>query len=148
MMLFQEIHQLEQTILMVTHSNIDASYAERVIFIKDEHVSHEIYRGEESQLAFQQRITDSLALVNGGSVNMKLRLLWHIVQRQFITQRLVIIPFILAVSVLFMIEYTLVSIGLNSYIKQKNDFLVPFIIIANFFMALLTLFLFSMQITL
>lgn len=69
---------------------------------------------------------------------MKLRLLWHIVRRQFITQRLVIIPFILAVSVLFMIEYTLVSIGLNSYIKQKNDFLVPFIIIANFFMALLT----------
>lgn len=69
---------------------------------------------------------------------MKLRLLWHIMRRQFITQRLVIIPFILAVSVLFMIEYTLVSIGLNSYIKQKNDFLVPFIIIANFFMALLT----------
>ncbi|MDT3943947.1 ABC transporter ATP-binding protein, partial [Escherichia coli] len=28
------------------------------------------YRGEESQLAFQQRITDSLALVNGGSVNI------------------------------------------------------------------------------
>lgn len=69
---------------------------------------------------------------------MKLRLLWHIMRRQFITRRLVIIPFILAVSVLFMIEYTLVSIGLNSYIKQKNDFLVPFIIIANFFMALLT----------
>lgn len=64
---------------------------------------------------------------------MKLRLLWHIMRRQFITQRLVIIPFILAVSVLFMIEYTLVSIGLNSYIKQKNDFLVPFIIIANFY---------------
>lgn len=70
MMLFQEIHQLEQTILMVTHSNIDASYAERVIFIKDGRLYHEIYRGEESQLAFQQRITDSLALVNGGSVNI------------------------------------------------------------------------------
>ncbi len=70
-----------------------------VIFIKDGRLYHEIYRGEESQLAFQQRITDSLALVNGGSVEyMKLRLLWHIVRRQFITQRLVIIPFILAVS--------------------------------------------------
>ena len=34
MKLFQEIHQLEQTILMVTHSNIDASYAERVILLK------------------------------------------------------------------------------------------------------------------
>ena len=49
-----------------------------VIFIKDGRLYHEIYRGEESQLAFQQRITDSLALVNGGSVNIwKLRLLWH-----------------------------------------------------------------------
>ena len=70
MKLFQEIHQLEQTILMVTHSNIDASYAERVIFIKDGRLYHEIYRGEESRLVFQQRITDSLALVNGGSVNI------------------------------------------------------------------------------
>lgn len=78
---------------------------------------------------------------------MKLRLLWHIMRRQFITQRLVIIPFILAVSVLFMIEYTLVSIGLNSYIKQKNDFLVPFIIIANFYGAFNFYFI-SMQITL
>ncbi|MGQ4567323.1 ATP-binding cassette domain-containing protein [Staphylococcus aureus] len=58
------------TILMVTHSNIDASYAERVIFIKDGRLYHEIYRGEESRLVFQQRITDSLALVNGGSVNI------------------------------------------------------------------------------
>ncbi|WP_251352822.1 hypothetical protein, partial [Staphylococcus aureus] len=59
---------------------------------------------------------------------MKIRLLWHIVRRQFVTQRLVIIPFILAVSVLFMIEYTLVSIGLNRYVQQKNDLFVPFII--------------------
>lgn len=79
---------------------------------------------------------------------MKIRLLWHIVRRQFVTQRLVIIPFILAVSVLFMIEYTLVSIGLNRYVQQKNDLFVPFIIIANIFMALLTLILFYMQITL
>ena len=69
MKLFQEIHQLEQTILMVTHSNIDASYAERVILLKMGRLYHEIYRGE-SQLVFQQRITDSLALVNGGSVNI------------------------------------------------------------------------------
>ena len=39
MKLFREINQNNQTILMVTHSNIDASYAERVIFIKDETLS-------------------------------------------------------------------------------------------------------------
>ncbi|WP_145424132.1 ATP-binding cassette domain-containing protein, partial [Staphylococcus hominis] len=49
MKLFREINQNNQTILMVTHSNIDASYAERVIFIKDGKLYHEIYRGEESR---------------------------------------------------------------------------------------------------
>ena len=34
MKLFREINQNNQTILMVTHSNIDASYAERVILLK------------------------------------------------------------------------------------------------------------------
>ena len=45
-------------------------------------------------------------------------------------------------KLLFMIEYTLVSIGLNSYIKQKTDFLVPFIIIANFYGLLTFIFIF------
>lgn len=65
MELFQELNQREQTILMVTHSNIDASYARRVIFIKDGRLYHEIYRGEESRIEFQYRIADSLALLNG-----------------------------------------------------------------------------------
>ncbi|CDR67302.1 ABC transporter ATP-binding protein [Staphylococcus schweitzeri] len=70
MKLFQDINKRKQTILMVTHSNIDASYAARVIFIKDGRLYHEIYRGEENQLTFQQRIADSLSLVNGRSANI------------------------------------------------------------------------------
>ncbi|MCD8804814.1 ABC transporter ATP-binding protein [Staphylococcus warneri] len=65
MQLFQYLNQQQQTILMVTHSNIDASYANRVVFIKDGRLYHEIYRGEESQIAFQKRIADSLAIING-----------------------------------------------------------------------------------
>ncbi|MBY6179916.1 ABC transporter ATP-binding protein [Staphylococcus warneri] len=65
MQLFQHLNQQQQTILMVTHSNIDASYANRVVFIKDGRLYHEIYRGEESQIAFQKRIADSLAIING-----------------------------------------------------------------------------------
>lgn len=65
MKLFREINQNNQTILMVTHSNIDASYAERVIFIKDGKLYHEIYRGEESRDEYQKRIADSLAILNG-----------------------------------------------------------------------------------
>ncbi|RNB37238.1 ABC transporter ATP-binding protein, partial [Staphylococcus aureus] len=43
---------------------IDASYAKRVLFIKDGRLYHEIYRGEESQQGFQKRIADSLAILN------------------------------------------------------------------------------------
>lgn len=65
MQLYQHLNQQQQTILMVTHSNIDASYANRVVFIKDGRLYHEIYRGEESQIAYQKRIADSLAIING-----------------------------------------------------------------------------------
>ncbi|WP_153000038.1 ATP-binding cassette domain-containing protein, partial [Staphylococcus haemolyticus] len=64
MTLFREINDNTQTILMVTHSTIDASYAKRVLFIKDGRLYHEIYRGEESQQDFQKRIADSLAILN------------------------------------------------------------------------------------
>lgn len=65
MQLFQHLNQQQQTILMVTHSTIDASYANRVVFIKDGRLYHEIYRGEESQIVYQKRIADSLAIING-----------------------------------------------------------------------------------
>ena len=65
MQLFQYLNQQQQTILMVTHSTIDASYANRVVFIKDGRLYHEIYRGEESQIVYQKRISDSLAIING-----------------------------------------------------------------------------------
>ena len=64
MTLFREINDNTQTILMVTHSSIDASYAKRVLFIKDGRLYHEIYRGEESQHDFQKRIADRLAILN------------------------------------------------------------------------------------
>ena len=39
MKLFREINQNNQTILMVTHSNIDASYAEKLFLLKWETLS-------------------------------------------------------------------------------------------------------------
>lgn len=68
MNIFREINREGQTVLMVTHSNTDASYAKRVLFIKDGVLYHEIYRGEESQSEFQKRIADSLAMINGSGV--------------------------------------------------------------------------------
>ncbi|WP_414047591.1 ABC transporter ATP-binding protein [Macrococcus equi] len=63
MHLFQDINRDNQTILMVTHSGIDASYASRVVFIKDGILYHEIYRGDETQNEFQKRISDSLSML-------------------------------------------------------------------------------------
>lgn len=64
MRLFQEINKTNQTILMVSHSIIDAASAGRVLFIKDGIVYHEIYRGDDSHQEFQKRISDSLAMLN------------------------------------------------------------------------------------
>jgi len=58
--LFHKIHIEGQTILMVTHSLRAASYADRVLFIKDGVVFHEIYRGnEEAQRDFMERISEA-----------------------------------------------------------------------------------------
>ena len=58
--LFHKIHVEGQTILMVTHSLRAASYADRVLFIKDGVVFHEIYRGsEEGQRDFMERISEA-----------------------------------------------------------------------------------------
>ena len=58
--LFHKIHAEGQTILMVTHSLRAASYADRVLFIKDGMVFHEIYRGnEEGQRDFMERISEA-----------------------------------------------------------------------------------------
>lgn len=53
---------------MVTHSIQDASFANRILFIKDGGLYHELYKGDETQQGFQKRISDSLALLNGRGV--------------------------------------------------------------------------------
>ena len=65
--LFREINQSGQTILMVAHSVRAASVSGRVLFIKDGEVFHQLYRGQDDDERFYQRITDTLTLlVTGG----------------------------------------------------------------------------------
>ena len=67
--LFGEINRSGQTILMVTHSVKAASHAGRVLFIKDGEVFHQIYRGNSSNEALYQKISDTLTiLATGGDV--------------------------------------------------------------------------------
>jgi putative ABC transport system ATP-binding protein len=61
--LFQQINQKGQTIIMVTHSSLAASRAQRVLFIKDGHVFHQLYRGERSNAAFLEAIAETMTAV-------------------------------------------------------------------------------------
>ncbi|MBD9184302.1 MAG: ABC transporter ATP-binding protein [Clostridiales bacterium] len=63
---FDRIHEDGQTILMVTHSVKAASCADRVLFIKDGQVFHELYRGEGTHEQLYQRISDTLTLLQTG----------------------------------------------------------------------------------
>lgn len=61
--------QLRATILMVTHDSFTASYASRVIFIKDGKIFHEINRGEDSRKKFFDKIIDVVTLLGGDVSN-------------------------------------------------------------------------------
>ncbi len=68
--LFDDVNNQGQTILMVTHSAKAASRANRVIFIKDGKLFHQIYRGNSTNAEMNQRISDVLSMITtGGEVN-------------------------------------------------------------------------------
>lgn len=64
--LFNRINEEGQTILMVTHSTKAASHANRVLFIKDGEVFHQIYRGNMSNEQMYAKISDTLTVLSTG----------------------------------------------------------------------------------
>lgn len=65
----REINKTGQTILMVTHSNVAASYANRVMFIKDGEVFHQIYKGDMKRSEMLDKICDSVTVLMRGGEN-------------------------------------------------------------------------------
>lgn len=61
---FESINKDNNTVLMVTHSIRSASFSNRVLFIKDGILFHEIYRGDLSNIDFAEKISNSLTLLN------------------------------------------------------------------------------------
>ena len=57
---FEAINRQGQTILMVTHSTTAASKAKRVLFIRDGILYHQLFRGDKTDTAFFQQISDTL----------------------------------------------------------------------------------------
>ena len=58
------------TVLMVTHDAFSASYASRVLFIKDGKLFNEIIRGKDDRKEFFDKILDVVALLGGDSLNV------------------------------------------------------------------------------
>ena len=58
-------HEMGATILMVTHDAYSASYASRVLFLKDGKIFNELLRGERKRPIFYREILNVLALLGG-----------------------------------------------------------------------------------
>lgn len=57
--------KLHATIMMVTHDAVAASYADRILFIKDGKLFNELRRGDDDRTDFYQRILEVQALLSG-----------------------------------------------------------------------------------
>lgn len=63
---FEKLNEeLQATILMVTHDAFTASYAHRILFIKDGKVFNELIRGTDSRKEFFNRIIEVVTLLGG-----------------------------------------------------------------------------------
>lgn len=69
MELFCHLNGGGQTVIMVTHSVKAASYASRVLFLRDGQVFHQLCRGDKSAFDMQGQISDALSMVLAGEEN-------------------------------------------------------------------------------
>lgn len=61
---------LGATIMMVTHDAFTASYANRILFIKDGKIFNELVRGNDSRKVFFNRIIEVVTLLGGDTNNV------------------------------------------------------------------------------
>lgn len=64
--IFATLNQGGQTVLMVTHSVRAASHANRILFIKDGEIYHQIYRGNMDNNELFKKISDTLTILLAG----------------------------------------------------------------------------------
>ncbi|MEG0314569.1 MAG: ABC transporter ATP-binding protein [Erysipelotrichaceae bacterium] len=62
--------QDESTILMVTHDAFTASYAHRILFIKDGKIFNELIRGNDTRKEFFNKIIEVVTLLGGDNSNV------------------------------------------------------------------------------
>lgn len=65
----RNLGELGQTIIMVTHSAMAASYARRILFIRDGLLFHQLHKGERTQQEMAVQIADTLQVLLGGNMH-------------------------------------------------------------------------------
>lgn len=65
---FEGLNAAGHTIVMVTHSAMAASFASRVLFIKDGEIFAQLYRADQPRRAFFDRIVGNLSVLSDGGV--------------------------------------------------------------------------------
>ncbi|MCM1026756.1 MAG: ABC transporter ATP-binding protein [Roseburia sp.] len=63
--------QLGATILMVTHDAFSASYADRILFLRDGAIFTEIRKGRDSRQKFFEKLLDVLTMMGGGQSDVR-----------------------------------------------------------------------------
>ncbi len=58
--------ELSATVLMVTHDAFSASYAKRILFLRDGTIFAEILKGDDSRQTFFERIVSILTMMGSG----------------------------------------------------------------------------------
>ncbi|CAM4160876.1 ABC transporter ATP-binding protein [Erysipelothrix inopinata] len=73
-MLLEKLQELNEeqnaTIMMVTHDAFSASYANRILFIKDGKIFNELVKGNDSRKEFFDKIIDVVTLLGGDASNV------------------------------------------------------------------------------
>lgn len=68
---FEKLNEeLRATIIMVTHDAFTASYAHRILFIKDGKIFNELVRGNDSRKEFFNKIIEVVTLLGGDTNNV------------------------------------------------------------------------------
>jgi putative ABC transport system ATP-binding protein len=68
--IFRQLNGQGRTILMVTHSSMAASFASRVLFIRDGELFSQLYRGEDDNKQFCDRIVSNLTVLSNGGADI------------------------------------------------------------------------------
>jgi len=67
--MFEKINSMGHTVLMVTHSADAASHSNRVLFIRDGVIFHQLFRGDSNNDQMYKKISETLTMLRSGGKN-------------------------------------------------------------------------------